>query len=455
MRKIRFLYLTLICLFNYACINNDTPVNGYPEDVLPEALYNKLQKEYSYISNFINSIAVVSKGDKKGAINAKGKIVLPCNYTEISDTIMGVRIVMDGNHYGLLNNKGKLSIPCQYDRIAMPVYGHAAVLQNNKWGIVDHDNNIIIQFKYDNIRYCGEEYFIAQYHGQYGISSYEDKTLINFEYDEITPSSYVDNFIFVFQNNKCGIFTTDFKKLYDPIFDRFLSSTPPSNGIITTKKDDLYGAIDCKTGKIVIPFTYLFLGDYSDNLFFAKQNMKGKYGYIDINNNIVIPFKYEDASNFSEGYAVVAVYKEKMKTVLLGTVDKDAYGVINKQDEWVIKPQFGMPGLSSYRPQFVNGLCPMGIYSNEKVGSSSFGFIDKQGKWAILPIYDDVQNFKNGVAEVSFNGKWGAINTKGDIIVDMIYDRGYPTPFYDDSFILEKGNKIYRFDLEGKLIKSW
>lgn len=450
MRYISFLGLLIFASAFFSCTDNTTPVNGYPEDVLQESLYNKLQKEYTSISIFDNSISVVTKGNKKGAINAKGKEILPCKYSEISDSYDGVRILVCDEKYGIMDSKGKISVPCQYEELKTPSNGLIAAFYNNKWGIIDYNNEIKVQFKYDDIVNCYDAYFIAKYHDQYGISSYEDQTLIDFIYDYVAPSHHDEDFIYVIKNNKCGIYNADFKKLYDPVYDRSLSYWTPSNGVITTRKDGLYGAIECKTGKILIPFVYNRLGDYKEGLFYAQSTDTRQFGYIDRENKTVIQFKYTSANDFSEGYAVVAVYDKKFES-RLGTVSKDIYGVIDKDGNWVIKPTFGDPLLGITNPQFGNGLCPMGLYDKNRLGASQFGYINIKGEWVIPPLFDEVQNFINGVAEVSMNGKWGAINTKGLFIVPTTYDDDYPRA-KDDSFILVKGKEHHTFDLEGNLL---
>jgi hypothetical protein len=48
--------------------------------------------------------------------------------------------------------------------------------------------------------------------------------------------------------------------------------------------------------------------------------------------------------------------------------------------------------------------------------NNKWGFIDKTGKWAILPVFDDVWAFSEGLAKVKYNGKIGfiALRTSGE-----------------------------------------
>lgn len=59
----------------------------------------------------------------------------------------------------------------------------------------------------------------------------------------------------------------------------------------------------------VIKPQYEDAGQFSEDLAAVKQD--GKWGYVDHDNNVVIPFQYELAYDFNEGYAVVAKSSHK------------------------------------------------------------------------------------------------------------------------------------------------
>lgn len=86
---------------------------------------------------------------------------------------------------------------------------------------------------------------------------------------------------------------------------------------------DNYGVIDTDE-KVIIPIEYDFIVDYSEKKFCACKD--GKWGYIDINNNVVIDFIFDDANSFSEGLASVSMIDK----------DKELYGYINSSNNLVI-----------------------------------------------------------------------------------------------------------------------
>ncbi|WP_257929466.1 WG repeat-containing protein [Campylobacter lari] len=54
--------------------------------------------------------------------------------------------------------------------------------------------------------------------------------------------------------------------------------------------------------------------------------------------------------------------------------------------------------------------------------NGKYGFIDKNGKFAIKPIFDKVYSFNQGIAKVKLNEKWGLIDKNGNFIVEPIFD---------------------------------
>ena len=46
-----------------------------------------------------------------------------------------------------------------------------------------------------------------------------------------------------------------------------------------------------------------------------------------------------------------------------------------------------------------------------------FGFITKEGTFAIEPKFEGAKNFSDGLAAIEENGKWGFIDTTGAIVI--------------------------------------
>lgn len=106
---------------------------------------------YSSISDFRDSLAVVTVGDKYGAIKLQGfnwNLIVPTVYDKVlmpTENFIGV--AMNGKS-GFLNYDGKEVIPLTYDGVAQFRNGYARVMQGNKWGLIDCTGKVAIPTKW-------------------------------------------------------------------------------------------------------------------------------------------------------------------------------------------------------------------------------------------------------------------------------------------------------------------
>ena len=178
-----------------------------------------------------------------------------------------------------------------------------------------------------------------------------------------------------------------------------------SEGLVGVINDEnKVGYLD-KTGRVMIPFIYdpvpiaVEGGDWIASPFEEGMAIVSKtqpheeygeityYGFIDKSGKPIIPIKYRDAANFSNGIAPVAI---------AGKLDKD-----------------GNP-------------------------TTIWGFIDKSAKTVIPFDYEDAHSFSEGLAVVAKNGKYGVIDTHGKVVVPFKYE--YIADFSEGLAGIYKGN---------------
>lgn len=135
-----------------------------------------------------------------------------------------------------------------------------------------------------------------------------------------------------------------------------------TNGPVPWFKNGKWGFIN-ENGKLEIPFEYDFADFFASNgLVKVKKN--GKWGYINAKNKVVIPLQYDEAWHFSP-----------------------------------------------------NGLAP--VKKNGK-----YGYIDAKGK-VVIPLQYDIAGFfaSNGLAVARKDGKAGYIDAKNNVVIPFQYDR--------------------------------
>ena len=168
---------------------------------------------------------------------------------------------------------------------------------------------------------------------------------------------------------------------------------------------------------------------YDGPLFPAVKD--GKYGFIDIKGNMVIPPIFTSASHFSEGLAAVLVGGQSyIDSSTDGgqyiSSEKGKWGYIDRTGEIKIPPQFSEArefgeGLAAVAvgdespfpslEEYLKAAVPLNpAYSQEEITKiwrkdfdkkMKYGYIDTQGIFKILPRFDGLLSpFKNGVASV-------------------------------------------------------
>ena len=445
----------LLFMLVVACSCNKTKqrLSGNPSEVLTVETYNKLQKKYSTIKNFQSGTAVV-KIEKYGLIDSNGDEILPCEYDSIYRLKKKFRVITKDSLYGAIDIDGAILKQCSYKDATDAGCSYLALKMNDKWGFIDSIGKDVTQYKFEDIRSYNDSTFIAKYNGYYGLSDYKQNTLIPYKYDEIYQSwDEACPVTFVKSGEFYGLYNSKNVQVLECKYDLMW---PNSCGLITVKidaqsyKDVRKALIEAETGKVVIPFEYMDMGDFSEGLV-CVQNIEGKWGYLDKTGRTVLPFVYEEAGNFSEGLAAVYRFKGYMNTFLGRTATYEC-GYINKEGKVIIPFQF-QETYGIFMCEFHNGLAVQGVGRNNRF-AQQFGYINKKGDWVVRPKFDNAEKFENGTAEVSINDKYGYINTNGEQIIPCEYDK-YGGMFVNDSTVeLSKDGIKYYFNLQGKPIPN-
>lgn len=444
-KYILFCYCILMFM---ACEKPDYNANGPAYQILTQKKYNELQQHYIEISDFERGTALVKRGSFWGLIDSRGENILNTEYDTIYPLVHDYRIIKYDSKYGLANKLGEIVIPCKYeDFLEYKENIYCAVKQNGKWGIINRSNDIIVQFKYEGIPYLADSVFVGKIKGKQGMYDFKGNTIIEPVYDYIHYKIYGKKrgISYAQIGSKFAIVNSQNKVVSKCEFD---DPELPSGQYVTFKGylNDRFCMINWETGEVCIPYGYEELGDYSEGLLYAKKN--DKYGYINEKNEIIIPFIYSDAEDFSEGLAMVGV-SNGYRNCLYGPMPISRYGFINKSGDFIIKPTFADQSLNS-NGKFKEGLAIMGVERVGNIYPDKYGYIDKTGKWVIKPIYEEADHFYNGLAVVKNRNGFGAINKRGEIIIEPEFDNYDFREWHEDKIVFNNKSGVkYEFSLEG------
>lgn len=157
------------------------------------------------------------------------------------------------------------------------------------------------------------------------------------------------------------------------------------------------------------------------------KNKEGKWGFINSDSIVQIPFQYDFLNPFENGLAYAEQGKEKF------FITTSNLKLAANYDEVRI---------------FSFGRAAVRI-------KNKWGFINEEGKVVIPLLYEEVDYFtQNGLCEVKKNHKSGFINTKGEIVVPIVYNN-VRSEQMDNLVIAEKDKKWAFFDRKGKQLSAF
>jgi hypothetical protein len=365
MKKIMFVFLLSILLGNaYAqptiFVDETSNLKGLKSStggIIAKAIYEDIFEftEGNYTQTKLNGLT--------GIISVTGKEILPPKYQNISIRKNDAFEVKENSKCGYIKADGNIMIPIIYDDIlSNGIFSKKGLIQvklNNKYGCVNLTGKIIIPTIFDKVEYYTTELVKA------GINDKsKNKTLfglIDVSGKEIIPIKY----------SRIEDYNEDFAKV---------------------ERDNKWGYIN-KEGIEVVPVKYDFINSFNRDLF-ANMEVAGMHGIVNRSGKEVIPPIYEQLGDYNAGQRNYTCTKNKLQ------------GWVNIQGVEVI------PCLYDYiASEAKEGLI------NARLPDNKCGFIDPTGKVVIPFIYERVEPFSNGKAEVrDFNRKEFVINTKGEVI---------------------------------------
>ena len=160
----------------------------------------------------------------------------------------------------------------------------------------------------------------------------------------------------------------------------------------------------------------------------------GKYGYKDSKGNVVIPFKFHFAHDFSDGMAIVVN-------------ESGEVGYINTKGDLAIPYQYDTMAESDGN-DFHEGLCAVVVDGSHEWVS----YVDKTGKLAFEGVFGYGGDFSEGLAAVKTTGEGarsGYIDRSGKMVIELPAG-WWGRKFTDGVAQTQKLDSCYMIDRTGK-----
>jgi hypothetical protein len=471
-----------------------------------------IKPRYAEVRPFSQGLAAVKTDKKWGYIDRRQELVIPFQFDEAADFSEDRAAIKQGPHYGYLDLRGQIAIPPSYGIASNFSEGLARVYQNGIWGFIDKEGKTVIEPQFDDATdFSGglaavrskKKWGYINSHGQFVIeSSSKDRSydqiekvapeyLFSPQFDHATSFDKQNGFARVnvggkgewgpvaggkwglvhksgmvvckpiyghvgyfaeahvviveggrpsdlegVEGGKYGLLRSNGTVLVEPTFQHAFSM---SEGMAAVKAAGLYGFIDTN-GRMVIKPQFTQIHPFHEGL--APVERQNRWGYIDKNGKEILPFKYSDASVFRNGVAWAMLDKQWW------LIDKKGKTLNRKGIDFVFNAFFDNV--------FHNGLARVNrgghVATKYNVEGGKWGAVDMKGETVVDYVYDEVQWFENGVAVVRDKGKYGLITSTGRVIVSATFDAIESGNSQHDVYMVKRGGLYGYIGRDGQFI---
>ena len=435
-------------------------VNSEGKLVIP-IIYDNIREgsiwKYSYSEDDGYGVFSLRKDGLWGFITDFGKELSNFIYEETGSYSCGMGMIITNGKVGFISGTGGADIPPVYDIIIGRcggirsyefVDGLAAVSLNGKWGYIRKNGSVAIAFQFAAAEPFYGELTCVSNGEKWGFINKSGALVIPYEYDELGleypeygAGIFIDGEAYVRKNGLLGYIDVTGKSLRGFVYEEYseyllnpYGSTGVLKDYVAAKKDGKWGVVNRKSQEIVIPFMYDSVEyDQGSTRAHIGVSLNGKYGYIDINNNIIFPI-------------IIDAFLVPSNEGFICYISDGRYGFMDRNHNAAIEPMFDDAGA------FYSGLAAVEI-------NGYWGYIDKAGNMVIQPEYDYANKFSEGLASVRKDGLWGFIDTNGQVVIPFQFSGNlsyYSVTFFDGCLHMNNGEgKIIVFDRNGNIVGEY
>jgi len=280
------------------------------------------------------------------------------------------------------------------------------------WRFIDNPGNIVIPSRFESVQPFSEGLAAAKYEGRWGYINRSGVEVIPFRYR--TAQSFHGGVAIVdtgLPEHPVGVIDPSGAWITQPMFRSLTAADGPGGLLFGEKEPATGGNFYDRSGTLVLgPYSLAFpfaqgrarvksengewIIDSSGN-FIAKSPVvldgirfsegliairrDRKLGYMDLDGNIAIEPRFDQGGQFSEGLAPVQL-----------------------EGRWIFIDKSGtttaqLPPDVVFAEPLSDGLA---LATSDSQSPRKFGFLDKNGKWAVKPAWHDANPFHDGLAYV-------------------------------------------------------
>lgn len=270
--------------------------------------------------------------------------------------------------------------------------------QEDKYGIFDLEGTPLLKPEYDYIEYTQDSLFYLRKDSLWGILDMELKTILPLEYTDVSPMSK-DNFYTIKKNGRYGVLDRNNKKITIPT--NYIYIKPSKNyhrsgkayATAQLKTDTIKESalVNLDTGEVIFNFgEYDYIEAY-DEYGAAVVSKDGMSAIIDFNNKILVPMQEGIFKLTKWGYIYHFPIDEAYNSRFISFDGMKSKDYDNISSEGIVENMIE----DKKDKQFIR----------------KKGFIDKDGKEIIAPIYDEIALYNTHIETIIYPENYSDLPT--------------------------------------------
>jgi len=310
----------------------------------------------------------------------------------LQDVNEDVIIGKEHSGYGLINRDGKYILDPVIDTVEYLGDNHFYAHDGNQHMLIKAQTNLA-DIKYTSYhRIARENDAMVEYiHGKLRRVMKNDGILLDavgMTYIQKVNSSHYN---ISFRDGKLGLLNP--KGSWDVRPTLHIEWLQPGNqGLFGAQIKGKYGYVNAE-GQVVIQPRFEGVRKFSEGM--AGIKLDNGWGFIDLNGRELIPAEFDEVGDFFRGFAIV---KKAGKSTI---INKDGVSVLEEAYDRVC-------------------LTDDNYYLTENAGK--YGMVNPLGQEITLPIFDEIRREEYDKILVGLQGRYGVIKENGDIGLPLYYD---------------------------------
>ena len=295
--------------------------------------------------------------------------------------------------WGFIDDRGKMVIAPRFEAVLPFSEGLAGAKREGRWGFINRSGAEIIPVQYKTVQSFHDGVAIVDTgvpEHSVGVIEVSGAWVTQPMFRHLSAADGPGGLLFGQKEPGDGL--TFYDRNGTRVLGPYSLAFPFAQGRARVKTSDGEWFID-STGSFIAKQPVALEGiQFSDGLIAIRRDRK--LGYMDLDGNIAIEPRYDQGGEFSEGLAAVQL-----------------------EGRWIFIDKTG--ATKAQLPQDVIFAEPLSdglsVATSSAQPDRKFGYVDKNGQWAVRPAWDDANPFHDGLAYVGIwkNGIVAYIDHKG------------------------------------------